>query len=267
MSVAAAPESGPSGWGRVIGASLALFVFWVALAIAPLPAPGEPAADESKQATDMRTAMALIAANKWADALTPMKALADAYPANHIYAQHLAEIYQHLSQPAAEAAAWERFVATSPNAYEACPRIGEAYREIPELAKSIDAFERCLTFDPDNPDMQFFAARAKEWKDDWPAAEALYRKAFAADPRNVDVEFGLGRVALHAGRLDDARAHLERALAISDGYADLHYFMGLIEQRSGNAAAARQRFERALALSPSRPEFRAKLLEINKDNR
>jgi len=265
MSVAAAPDSPPTGWGRVIGSLFALFLFFVAIEIAPLPAPGEVSAAESQQTRDMRTATAFIAAGKWADALTPMKALAGAYPANHIYAAHLAEIYQHLNQPINEAAAWETFVATSPNAYEACPRIGEAYRASGNLAKAIDAFERCLTFDPDNPDMQFYAARAAEWKDDWTTAAALYRKALAADAKNADVHFGLGRVAMHDGRLAEARAELEQGLTLADDYADLHFFLGLLEAREGHAAAARQRFERALALSPDRAEFKAKIAEINKD--
>lgn len=264
MSVAAAPDSPPTGWGRVIGASFALFLFWVALAIAPLPAPGEAAADESQQTKDMRAATALIAAEQWNDALAPMKKLSETYPANHIYAAHLAEIHQHLKQPKAEAAAWEQFIATSPNAYEACPRIGEAYREAGDMPKAIDAFERCLTFDPDNPDMLFYAARAAEWKNDWATAATHYRKAFAADAKNVDVQFGLGRVAFHAGRLEEARALFTGALQAVDGYADVHYFMGLLEQREHHAAAARQQFERALALSPSRAEFIAKVAEINK---
>ncbi len=297
MSIAAAPDSTPSGRGRVIGSLLALFLFWVALAIAPLPAPGEVIGAESPQTKDMRTATAFIAAGKWPEALAPMKILADAYPANHIYSAHLAEIYQHLKQPANEAAAWERFVATSPNAYEACPRLGGAYREAHDLPKAIDAFERCLTFDPDNPDMQFYAAHAAEWKDDWATAERLYRTTAAIDPKNMDVQLGLGRVALHAGRYDDARAiadhvllvqedadaallagmatfragkraearrYFERGLNIADGAADLHYVMGLLEEREGHASAARQQFERALALDPERPEFKTKIAEISK---
>ena len=263
MSVAVAPDSPPTGWGRVIGSLFALFLFFVAIEIAPLPAPGEVSADESQQTKDMRTATSFIAAGKWSEALAPMKALGDAYPANHIYAAHLAEIYQHLNQPANEAAAWETFVKTSPNAYEACPRIGEAYRADGRLANAIDAFERCLSFDPDNPDMQFYAGHAAEWKDDWTRAEALYRKAFAADADNVDVQFGLGRVALHDGRLSEARAYFEQGLKAADGYADLHFFMGLLETREGHVAAARQQFERALALSPDRAEFKAKIAVIN----
>lgn len=297
MSVAAVPDATPTGRGRVIGALLALFLFYVALAIAPLPAPGETAADESQQAKDMRAAIGFVAAGKWQDALAPMKTLADAYPSNHIYSAHLAEIYQHLKRPADEAAAWERFIATSPNAYEACPRLGEAYRDTGDLPKAIDAFERCLIFDPDNADLLFAAGHAAEWKDDWATAEAHYRQAAAGDAKNLDVQLGLGRVALHAGRFDEARAiadqvltvedsadasllagmvmlragnpivaraYFDRGLKISANSADLHYFMGLVETREGHAAAARQRFERALALDPARTEFKAKIAEINK---
>jgi tetratricopeptide (TPR) repeat protein len=274
-----------------------LGVFYVALAIAPLPAPGESTVVESAQAREMRTATEFIAAGQWAEALTPMQSLSDTYPENHVYSARLAEIYEHLKQPAKEAAAWERFVATSPNADEACPRLPEAYRASGDLAKAIDAFGRCLRFAPDDPQMQFYAAHAAEWKDDWATAAALYQQAATSDPKNMDVQIGLGRVALHdgrlddarrladqvltvqddadaalvaglatmrAGQLDDARRYFERGLARSESYADLHYFMGELDARQGLTADARRQFERALALDPNRAEFKARLAEINR---
>ena len=290
MSVATPVADQPSGIGRLIGSIAALFLFFVAIEIAPLPAPGESSSADSAETRQMHDATALMAANKWSEALTPIRALAQAYPGNHIYAEQMATVYGHLNKPAEEAAAWEQFVATSPNAYEACPEIGYAYRHAGRLDKAIDAFERCLTYDPDNPEMQFYAAHAAEWKDDWTTAKALYEKSAAADPKNLDVQLGLGRVALHdgrnadargiadtvlaahddadaallggmaamrAGKKADARAYFERGLRRSPDYADLHYFLGLVEESDGHAAAAADQFARALALDPARPEFRA----------
>jgi tetratricopeptide (TPR) repeat protein len=290
MSTAAPESDQPTGIGRLIGSSAALFLFFVAIEIAPLPAPGESAAPPSAETRQMQDATALMAANKWADALAPVQALSRAYPGNHIYAERLATIYEHLNKPVEEAAAWERFVATSPTAYEACPRIGDAYRRAGQLDNAIDAFERCLTYEPDNRELQFYAAHAAEWKNDWATAQQLYAALAAASPANTDVQLGLGRIALHEGRLKDARAiadavlankddsdaallggmaaqragqnadaraYFDRGLRRSPEYADLHYFMGLLEESEGHAAAAAAQFARALALDPARHEFQA----------
>jgi tetratricopeptide (TPR) repeat protein len=203
----------------------------------------------------------------------------------------LATIYGHLNRPAEEAAAWERFVASSPNPNEACPGIGNAYRRAGHIDKAIDAFARCLSFDPQSAEMQFYAGHAAEWKHDWALAKRLYQSSAAIDPKNIDVRLGLGRVALHEQRFDaarasadsvlneqddadaallggiaafrsghmrDARAYLDRGLRRSPNYADLHFYLGLIDEREGQPQAANQHFARAAALEPSRPEFTAR---------
>jgi tetratricopeptide (TPR) repeat protein len=183
-------------------------------------------------------------------------------------------------------------VATSPNADEACPQMGEAYRLAGQLAKAIDAHERCLAFDPRNPDLLFHAAHAQEWKDDWTRARALYTEAAAIDPKNMDVQIGLGRVALHANDLTRARAlirpvlqrgenadalllaglianraddlnaardYFTRGIAASPAYTDLHFYLGQLEERAGHIAAARTAYQRARVLDPARDDVQRAL--------
>lgn len=227
----------PDAGARVIGSLVALLIFYVALAVAPRlasapasgGAPGAPSAELVQQANQ------LMAQGRWPEALVPVSALVAAVPTNHISAEHLATIYSHLGQPKDEAEAWEKFVLTSPSPQEACPHLGAAYRQAGDLVKAIDAFERCLTFEPTDTDLMFYAAQAAEWKNDWVSAARLYGEAAAGDPRN---QVGLGRVALQARDYPRAQAQADHVLSVQED-ADATLLGGLAALRSGHLRDAR----------------------------
>ncbi len=271
-----------------VGAAL---VFVGALTV--LPRAVAPPRPEMVQAEQARAATSLVRAERWADALAPTQALAAQYPASHIYAEQLAVIHHHLRRDADEARAWEQFITTSPTPSEACPQIGEAYRRMNATALAVDAFDRCLAFEPDNPDLLFYAARAAEWVEKVDRAEQLYRRALAVDARNMDVQLGLARVRLHQGdpgqalagalivleqqpgdadaclvaglaalkldRTADARGYFERGLVTSETYPDLHLGLGMVEEAERHGAAARAQYERALAFDATRADVRQRL--------
>lgn len=276
---------------RLPAAVVAALVFVGALTV--LPRAVAPPRPEIVQAEQARAATALVRAERWADALAPTQALAAQYPASHIYAEQLAVIHHHLRRDADEAHAWEQFIRTSPTPSEACPQIGEAYRRMNATARAVDAFDRCLAFEPDNPDLLFYAARAAEWVEKVDRAEQLYRRALAADARNMDVQLGLARVRLHQGdpgqalagarivleqqpadadaclvaglaalkldRAADARGYFERGLVTNETYPDLHLGLGMVEEAERHGAAARAQYERALALDATRADIRQRL--------
>lgn len=249
----------PAAGVRVLGSLAALLVFYLTLSVAPRWALAP--VDAAPNADLVVTANQLIAQGQWSDALAPVTALVAAFPGNHIYAEHLATTYNHLGRPREEAEAWELFVATSPNAYEACPRMGNAYLRAHDLAKAIDAAERCLAFDPTDPDLMFHAAHAAEWKDDWVAAEALYRQAAAADPANLDVQIGLGRVALHASEWARAREIADRVIAAGED-ADALLLGGLAATGAGQRSDARAYLERGLRVSPNYDDLKTALAAL-----
>ena len=143
---------------RTIG-SLALLVFY-AWAIFM------PRADASGSADELRAlaerSRTLLQAGRHADALAPALTLREAHPANLVYLKQLATIYGQLGRSREEAEAWESFVASAPSPEEACPYIADAYVRQGLVKASVDAFERCLVFDPDNPDAMLSLARAIE---------------------------------------------------------------------------------------------------------
>ena len=284
---------------RLLAAIGAALVFCGALTVLPrVVAPPRP---EAVQAGQARAASSLIRAERWADALAPAQALFAQYPGNHIYAEQVATIHRHLHHDADEAQAWERFIATAPTPSEACPQIGDAYRRMHDPARAVDAFERCLTFEPHNPDLLFYAARAEEAVDKLDRAETLYRHAVDHDARNLDVQLGLARVRLHqddpvqalagaqlvlASHPDDAdacvvaglaairlerdgeaRAYLERGLAVRDTDPDLFLGLGMVEEAAHHPAQARRHYERALALDATRADVRERLDRLTQGSR
>src|ERR1700694_1035448 len=154
---------------RTVG-SLALLLFYAWAIFMPRTEASASADDLRALAERSRT---LLQAGRYADALAPALMLRDAHPANLVYLKQLATIYGQLGRSREEAEAWESFVASSTSPEEACQHIADAYVRQGLVKVSVAAFDRCLAFDPGNPDAMFYLARAIE-RGDQPRARALY---------------------------------------------------------------------------------------------
>jgi len=117
---------------------------------------------------------------RFADALPIALELEKTYPEEPLIAYWIGRIRNGLGDRAAEAAAWQRYVAMSPTPEEACPAWPEALAAIGRPDAALEAFARCAAFDPTDAD------------------------------RLVD----LGDALLGAGRADDARATFRKAAVI-----------------------------------------------------
>jgi tetratricopeptide (TPR) repeat protein len=117
---------------------------------------------------------------RFADALPIALELEKTYPEEPLIAYWIGRIRNGLGDRAAEAAAWERYVAISSTPEEACPAWPEAIAATGHAAAALDAFARCAAFDATDAD------------------------------RLVD----FGDAQLGAGRMDDARATFLRAAVI-----------------------------------------------------
>ena len=230
-----------SRWISIAVPAFALWLFQVSLFL-------RPARLDSRAYTQGLIAEAnrALGEERHSDALDPLVRLTRAYPRNHVYQHQLAGVYQRLGQPDREALALERFVASSPVPFEACPRLGQADRELGRAADALRAFERCVAFAPDDPDMLLFHALALERAGDDRRAGELYRKAATLAPRYPDVAFGGGRVALRAGRAREALELVRPALERDPDSADGLLVAGLASLRLGELGAARAYLERGL---------------------
>ncbi|HMD36016.1 MAG TPA: tetratricopeptide repeat protein [Vicinamibacterales bacterium] len=134
---------------------------------------------------------------RFADALPIALELEKTYPEEPLVAYWIGRIRNGLGDRAAEAAAWERYVAISPTPEEACPAWPEAIAATRGAADALDAFARCAAYDPtganrlvDLGDAQLRAGRADD-------ARETFRKAAVIDPDDP----------LIASRMQTAGAH------------------------------------------------------------
>ncbi len=201
------------------------------LGTAPPPAPARLVEDTTRR--DIEESQAAFSAERYADALAPTQRLTAQFPTQAIYFERLARIQQKLGHPRDEARAWEGVFRTSPTPVDACPMLPAAYERIPDLARSLDAYERCVQAMPDDPDLLLF----------------------------------LGRAHNAAGHAEPARVALEKALTIAPDYPDVHLVLGIRDFVDGQIDVARGRFERFVALAPGRKGEAAAWLERTRPGR
>jgi tetratricopeptide (TPR) repeat protein len=123
-----------------------------------------------------------IAEGRFADALPLASELDRAYPRQPQVVMWLARVHRGLSDPAAEAAAWEQYVELRSAPEEACPGLPEAYAHAGRVDESLRAYERCAAFDETDVvrllDLGEAYARADRMSD----AIAQYERASLLDP-------------------------------------------------------------------------------------
>jgi tetratricopeptide (TPR) repeat protein len=213
---------------RVAVAVVLLGVYYQTLFGGTPPAP--TAVGESPAIRDIEDSQLAFSAGDYAGALEPTRRLTLQFPTQAMYFDRLARIQQKAGTPLDEARAWEGVFRTSPTPVDACPMMPAAYERIPDPARAIDAYERCVEADPDDPDLLLY----------------------------------LGRAYTAAGRAGPARAALEKALALAPEYPDVYLLLGVRTFADGQRQSARSLFERFVALAPERREEAAVWLERTK---
>jgi tetratricopeptide (TPR) repeat protein len=202
-------------------------------------------------------------AGRYADALPPTLTLHDARPANLLYLKRLAGIYGKLERAGDEAAAWERFLASSPTPQEACPHLGDAYFRMGLIERSVDASARCQAFDPTDPDANYYLARAHLRGGRLREAREGAGTLVAERPDHVDALLILGLAFQREGNLAEARKALERGVQLEPGYVGFDTALGLIAEVEGRFGEAKAHYIRALALDPKDPDAPARLHRLS----
>lgn len=215
-------------------------------------------ADQSKTFMD---------AGRYADALAPTLTLSQAYPDNHIYLGHLADIYDHLGRYADEARAWEKFMNRAPVPVEACPKIGQAYWKQGDKFENqaIAAYQRCLALDPSNTDSIFYLAHALEMSNQWAQAADYYQKGLAISPEYTDLALGLARCWVRLDKLDDAEKLALQVLSKHPDNSGAFLVLGMVDLHQGNYAGAKKQLTHGVQLSDSDPDFHFLLARVAED--
>jgi TolB-like protein/class 3 adenylate cyclase/Tfp pilus assembly protein PilF len=114
-----------------------------------------------------------------------------------------------------------------------------------------DAAERALALEPALAEGQVALALVRMGHDrDWPAAEALMKRAVASAPANAGVLIAAAMIASNGGSEDDAIALSRCAIAADPLNAQAHRYFGLFSYRAGLLAQAEAALKESIELSP-----------------
>lgn len=269
-----------------IGLPLALFLFYLFVAYNPWSREVEASAGmNSEESGRLREQCnSLMNAGNYQDALPCVLKLREVYPGNHIYIEMAAQVYDHLGIYDKEAELWEEYLDRAPTPVTACPRIGQAYWKQGKQKEALAAFERCLAYDPDNPDSIFFLAHALETSGQSERAGELYERGSKMAPAYTDLELGRARFLLHhdgnaealnialttleknpentdallvAGlaytnekQPSKAREYLTRGVKLSEEDMDIHFALARLDEQDRNFGEAVVEYETILKLHP-----------------
>jgi predicted Zn-dependent protease len=211
------------------------------------------------------TSKALMDQGKYQEALAPTLQLYQAYPENHIYIGHLAEIYDHLGQYDTEAQYWEKFVDRAPTPVEACPKYGQAYAKAGKDKEAIAAFQRCLSFSPKNSDSFFYLGHALEMDGQWDQAAGNYEQGLAISPDYTDLKLGLARCRLRQDKPEESLKIANQVLAKNPDKADALLILGMVYLHEDKPADAKKALERGVKLADSDPDFHRLLARAYSD--
>jgi tetratricopeptide (TPR) repeat protein len=235
---------------------LILYGYWYAFVSNPwVDQPFDPASNDpnylsqQKAQTLVDESRALIAQNKFEEALIPLQRLHKGFPENHIYLQSLAETYDHLSRYKDANEMWEQYLLYSPTPIEGCPQVGLDYRRQGKEAEALKAFERCHAIE-ENSDTLLFYGNALERQGQFAKALELYQKAIESTPHYADVGVSLARVEARLGQAAAAKPRIDEILKTRPDDPEALIAAGVVYSALGQRSAALRFLEHARTLSP-----------------
>ncbi len=115
---------------------------------------------------------------------------------------------------------------------------------------------------PEEPIIQCHLGLAWRTLDDFPKAEASYRKALALKPGHRDSQINLANLYIETDRLEEAEKIVTDYLDAEPNDPAGHYAMGLIHAQRGQGLAAIRAFERAIEYAPDLLPARVNLANL-----
>ena len=246
---------------RISGALLCLGLSWRVLT----DWDPKPFGDRSQQVAVsalMKQAEKFNDEQQYAKAVKATEALYLTDPANYIYAGLLATAKQGLHEYQAAAGLWEEYLRNAPVPGEACPQIGLAYRDAGQTAKALDALQRCLAFEPKNPDILYALGATYMETDSRAEAESAFRKGLSLAADDADLSLGLGRLALRRGKAGEAAGVAAAVLKRQSENSDALLLAGMAATDQGRLADARRFLEHAARVTSRDTDIRAALARV-----
>ena len=132
--------------------------------------------------------------------------------------------------------------------------LGNALRELGQLAEALTSCRRALDIDPDYVMAHNnLGAALKDLGRSGEAADSC-RRALVLKPEYAEAHSNLGFALKDLGQLAEAAACLQRALEVKSDYAEAHNNLGNVRKELGQFAGALANYRCALALKPDYAE-------------
>lgn len=168
------------------------------------------------------------------------------------------DILRRQDKPDAAAEVLEQLAQAYPDLAQVHVALGDLYRGTEDFAAAVTAYDRAVKlYDARGEDQWFvFYARAisHERLDNWPEAEADFRRALELNPEHPQVLNYLGYTMVEKQiNLDEALEMIERAVAAQPESGYIVDSLGWVFYRLGRYDEAVEQMERAAELMPTDP--------------
>jgi rhomboid protease GluP len=122
-------------------------------------------------------------------------------------------------------------------------RLARAYQET--KGDPVARLQAVVKQQPNLAPVHFALAQAYLARDQYPEAEAEFKRVIELQPGNLDARFDLGLVYLTEKRLEDAKSAFTQILAQDPNSAEGHYGLGLVLAEQQNHSAAIDELKKA----------------------
>lgn len=152
----------------------------------------------------------------------------------------------------------QQFLEKNPQAYQAHMNIGDCYKEMGELEKSIA--EYTLVLEKSQEDMlsgKKITAKALASigdihlkKGDLEKAQGYFRQSIEVAPEDEILTYNVGEIYFSNQKIDDAIYYFELSTRIRPGWSDPYLKLGYVYLNKGNKEKAVANFQKFLELEP-----------------
>jgi len=141
----------------------------------------------------------------------------------------------------------EEAVAKKPELVAGHGALAKLYVRQKDYKKAIDAANKALSFDPDQPELYGVLYEAYNATGDKAKAAEAKKKM----PANAAVLFNDAAKLINANKDSDAEPLLKQAIAADEKFAKAYYELGMIYVRGGKSADAKTNLQKYLELEPN----------------
>ena len=151
-------------------------------------------------------------------------------------------------QKYAEAAAkFQEAVDAKPDLIAGWEALARASLQTKNYPKAIEAANKVIALDPDEPEMYSILYTAYTATGDSAKAAEAKKKM----PANAGLLFNDAAKLINAGKDADAEPLLKQAIAVDDKFASAYYELGMLQVRAGKNADAKTNLQKYLELEPN----------------